>query len=309
LAFRYDEIGKRLKAFRLASGLSADEIARRIGISRTALYRFERGELAKIETLERLAELLDVSIPTLLGVGIEFIASAVAYFERLRQIEEEAEHISVLAGPLSYLLASESFDEVLKLLLAESIPHDIPDQERLQGDVQTILGILRERKTTYCKRAPAIVNLLSGLEVERLLRNGFVGKAQLPPEEQARRIALARAEIEHVVDLIQRTPIGVQIGVVRDALPQTGFQIFRQPGRKIMSLSPFRLGENTNIRVGVAMVTSAAEALVLHERAVKEIWDTALKGSEASAYLNTLLVASRSYNARRLESVDVSAEH
>jgi transcriptional regulator with XRE-family HTH domain len=38
--FRYDEIGDRLRAFRLGSGLSADEIARRLGISRTALYRF-----------------------------------------------------------------------------------------------------------------------------------------------------------------------------------------------------------------------------------------------------------------------------
>ena len=55
--FRYDEIGDRLRAFRLGSGLSADEIARRLGISRTALYRFEKGELAKIETLERLAEI------------------------------------------------------------------------------------------------------------------------------------------------------------------------------------------------------------------------------------------------------------
>jgi len=67
-AFRYDEIGQRLRAFRLASDLSADEISRRIGISRTALYRLERGELVKIETLEKLAGLLDVSIPTLLGV-------------------------------------------------------------------------------------------------------------------------------------------------------------------------------------------------------------------------------------------------
>ena len=33
-----------------ASGLSADEIASQLGISRTALYRFEKGELAKIET-------------------------------------------------------------------------------------------------------------------------------------------------------------------------------------------------------------------------------------------------------------------
>ena len=108
MAIRYDDIGHRLKAFRLGSGLSAEEVAKRIGISRTALYRFEKGEVVKIETLEKLAELLDVSLPTLLGVGVEYIASAVTYFERLRQIEETAEHIVVLAGPISYLLASDA---------------------------------------------------------------------------------------------------------------------------------------------------------------------------------------------------------
>jgi transcriptional regulator with XRE-family HTH domain len=113
MPFRFDDIGNRLKAFRLGSGLSAEEIAKRLGISRTALYRFEKGELAKIETLERLAELLAVSVPTLLGVGVEYIASAVAYFERTRQIEQDAEHIIVLAGPISYLLASEAFDQKL----------------------------------------------------------------------------------------------------------------------------------------------------------------------------------------------------
>ena len=61
MAIRFDDIGNRLRAFRLGSGLSAEEIARRIGISRTALYRFEKGELAKIETLEKLAEMLGVS--------------------------------------------------------------------------------------------------------------------------------------------------------------------------------------------------------------------------------------------------------
>src|ERR1700734_3644015 len=107
---RFDDIGNRLKAFRLGSGLSAEDIAAKLGISRTALYRFEKGELAKIETLEKLAELLDVSIPTLLGVGIEYIPSAVAYFERMRQIEQTTEQIIVLAGPISFLLASERFE-------------------------------------------------------------------------------------------------------------------------------------------------------------------------------------------------------
>jgi transcriptional regulator with XRE-family HTH domain len=291
MSFRYDEIGQRLKAFRLASGMSADEIARRIDISRTALYRFERGELAKIETLEKLAELLDVSIPTLLGVGIEYIASAVAYFERIRQLEEQAEHIVVLAGPLSYLLASDRFDELLKQLLVESVAVDLPDRDRLMADIATIIEILAARKATYRRRQPGVVNLISGIEIERLLRNGFVGKAQLPPEQQDQRRALARAEISYFADLISHAPIGMQIGVVRDALPQTGFQIFRQPDRKVLTLSPFRLGENPNVRVGVAMITSAQEALALHEKAVKEMWATALKGEAASDYLRSLIAS------------------
>src|SRR6202008_1972567 len=127
MAIRFDDIGNRWKAFRPGSGLSADEIAGRLGISRTALYRFEKGELAKIETLEKLAELLGVSIPTLLGVGGEYVASAVAYFERMRQIEETSEHIIVLAGPISYLLASDAFDRTLEQVLRESIP------EKLEG--------------------------------------------------------------------------------------------------------------------------------------------------------------------------------
>ena len=103
MTLRFDDIGNRLKAFRLGSGLSADEIANRLGISRTALYRFEKGEVAKIDTLAKLADLLDVSVPTLLGVGVEYVASAVSFFERLRQIEETTEHIVVLAGPVSFL--------------------------------------------------------------------------------------------------------------------------------------------------------------------------------------------------------------
>ena len=127
MAIRFDDIGNRLKAFRLGSGLSADEIANRLGISRTALYRFEKGELAKIETLEKLAELLSVSVPTLLGVGVEYVASAVSYFERMRQIEESSEHIIVLAGPISYLLASDAFDQALGDISPAPARHREPD--------------------------------------------------------------------------------------------------------------------------------------------------------------------------------------
>jgi transcriptional regulator with XRE-family HTH domain len=289
MALRFDDIGNRLKAFRLGSGLSADEIARRLGISRAALYRFEKGELAKIDTLEKLAELLNVSVPTLLGVGVEYLASAVSYFERLRQIEETAEHVIVLAGPISYVLASDSFDAALEGALRENIPERAGDRARALADVDEIMTILRARKDTFRRRRPAVVNLISSAEIERFLRDGLVGRQGLPEKVRRERRRQARAEVTHFARTTEEQPIGIQIGIVPDTLPHTGFQIFRQPDRQVLSLSPFRLGEQPNVRVGVAMITSAPEALALHQKAANEMWGRALKGPAAARFLRGLL--------------------
>jgi transcriptional regulator with XRE-family HTH domain len=288
MPLRFDDIGNRLKAFRLGSGLSAEEIAHRLGISRTALYRFEKGEVAKIETLENLAELLQVSVPTLLGVGVEYIASAVSYFERMRQIEETAEHIIVLAGPISYVLASDAFDAALGEVLRESVP-EIDRTDRALAQIDELMEVLRQRKQTYRRRQPAIVNLISAAEMQRFLRNGLVGRLDVPEQLRAQRRALARAEAEHFTALMENEPIGVQIGLVLDTLPHTSFQIFRQPDRQILALSPFRLGEEPNIRVGVAMITSAPEALALHEKMARELWGSALKGPPAVRFMRAMM--------------------
>jgi transcriptional regulator with XRE-family HTH domain len=293
VALRFDDIGNRLKAFRLGSGLSAEDVAKRIGISRTALYRFEKGEVVKIDTLEKLAELLQVSLPTLLGVGVEYIASAVTYFERMRQIEETAEHIIVLAGPLSYLLASDAFNAVLGQILKESIPEAIEDRARADAEVEEIMAVLTQRKDTYRRRQPAVVNLIAASEITRFLINGMVGRLDLPENLRRERRSLARAEVEHFARIMEKEPIGVQIGIVPETLPHTGFQIFRQPDRQLLSLSPFRLGEEPNVRVGVAMITSAPEALVLHHRAAEGMWQRALKGSGAAEYLRSLIARHR----------------
>ena len=289
MPFRYDEIGQRLKAYRMGSGLSADEIAKKIGISRTALYRFERGELAKIETLERLAELLSVSVPTLLGVGIEYVRSAVSYFERMRQIEETAEHIVMLSGPISFLLASDDFQATLQDVLTENITKAVHDPARARADVPKIMDILDQRKELYRRRRPTIVNLMSAFEIERFLDHGFVGRKDLPKEILVKRKALARAEIRHFAQIIEKQPIGVQIGIVPDTLPHAGFQLFRQPGRKILVTSPFRLGSEPNVRVGVAMITSAPDGITLHEEAIDEMWSRALKGRAAADCLRRLV--------------------
>jgi hypothetical protein len=149
--------------------------------------------------------------------------------------------------------------------------------------------VLKQRKACYRQRQPAIVNLISAAEMERFLRNGLVGRHDLPEALRRERRALARAEAEHFAALMQNEPIGVQIGIVLDTLPHTSFQIFRQPDRQILALSPFRLGEEPNIRVGVAMITSAPEALALHEKMARELWASALKGPAAVRFMRAMM--------------------
>ena len=53
---------------RTKNGLSQDELAKKLYVTRQAVSRWETGEtVPNIETLKRLSKLFDVSINTLLG--------------------------------------------------------------------------------------------------------------------------------------------------------------------------------------------------------------------------------------------------
>src|ERR1700731_5383080 len=113
MSMRFTEIGQQLRAYRLESGLRAEEIAARLGVSRAALYRYEKGEVIKLDTIKRLAELLKISPLSLLGIGVEYYNRPIGYFERIRQIEETAEQILQVQGAISYLTTSDAHDAAL----------------------------------------------------------------------------------------------------------------------------------------------------------------------------------------------------
>ena len=194
-----------------------------------------------------------------------------------------------LSAPISLRLASDAFVDMIEEILTENVADDAADRGRALSDIPKVMKILRERRTLFDRHRPAIVTIVSGKEIARVLKTGLVGREGLPKNILKRRRALAIQEITHLKGLLENPPIGVQIGVLRDTLPHVGFQLFRQPDRKVLVSSPFRIGGEPNIRVGVAMITSAPDALSFHDAAVDEMWGRALKAGAAAAYVSELI--------------------
>lgn len=119
--------------------------------------------------------------------------------------------------------------------------------------------------------------------------DGLIGRHDLPAAVISQRRLQARREAEYIRSMLRDQPIGIQIGIVREPVPATSFQIFRQSDRSVLAISPFRLGEQPNIRVGVALITSAPEAMTLHEDIAARLWAEALKGEDAAAYLESMI--------------------
>ena len=141
------------------------------------------------------------------------------------------------------------------------------------------------------------MNLISALDIERLLRSGFV--AFISDKDIKKRKARAEAEVEHFCHIVEKEPMGTHIGLLTGTQPHTGFQIFRTGSIRTVTISPFRLGEQPNVSLGIAMITSTEEAVSLHEKLVDQMWQAALKGKAVADYFRNLINSEQSRNRRK----------
>ena len=287
----YEELGARLRAYRIGASLQAENIADQLGVSRAAIYRLEQGKIVKIETLEKLAELLGTSIASLLGVEVEYYSTALGFFERLRQVEADAERIVAHFSPISLLLSSEHYLGHLRLMLQEALPltAEGKDISHPEAEIAQILDIVRERKSLFEQKRQNIVSLIGLRELERFLQTGMIGRLELDDKVRRQRIQAARNEVQHIADLMEQEPMHIKIALVEDAMPATAFQLLYRANRTMLTVSPFRLGEMPTIRNGVATVTAAHEPVRLYENMIDQLWKAALKGKTGAAQLRKLL--------------------
>jgi len=290
---RFTEIGQQLRAYRLESGLRAEEIAARLGVSRAALYRYEKGEVIKLDTIKRLAELLKISPLSLLGIGVEYYHRPVGYFERIRQIEESTDQVLQVDGPVSYLVTSESYDAALAAALEDIADQAGAERGQVRAGADQVLGILAARKRMYGMRKPTIISMISAGQLTRFLEAGVAGTANL--SERTRRLCrqVAAAEALNIAGLMEAEPMGLQFGLLTTAEPTGNFKILRARDRATLAVNPFRPDTLPGAPTGVAMVTAADEAITAHQRVAEGLWKEALKGATAAARLREIVAAHR----------------
>ena len=291
LTTRSVEVGRRLRAWRLAAGLSAEALGEKLNMSRATVYRLEATGVARLDTLARVAALLDMPVETLLGVGVEYVPSAIAYFERLRQVEEQSDQMFVAFGPLVYLLTSDAYDRALREAL-QAQARSRPNGKRLLGQIDQLLEILAGRKARYRARQPAITNLLSLPELVRFARFGLATEED-DDQFRARQRAMAKAELDSIAAMLEAPPIGVQIGVLFDEMPSTSFSVMRGAAATCVVVSPFRLGCGLNIWRGIATVSHDSPAIELHSHLARDLWREAVGGHRAAEFIRTRLLPHR----------------
>ena len=201
----------------------------------------------------------------------------------MRQIEEDCDQIIGLFSPISYLVTTERYDQVLHDVLREST------QDENGENIARTLSVIKARKQKFKQARPLLASIISDADIRKFLREGLQGSADLDTRTRDLRRHMALEEVRHIVDMLRNPDIGVQIGVAREPIPSTSFQIVRKAGRSVLTISPFRLGHDPNIRVGVGMITSAPEALELHEGIAERLWATSLKGREAAEHIEDLI--------------------
>ena len=286
---RFAEIGQQLRAYRLESGLRAEEIAARLGVSRAALYRYEKGEVIKLDTVKRLAELLKVSPLSLLGIGVEYYSRSVGYFERIRQVEETADQILQAFGPACYLTTSDAFDAALGDCLSEVAAQAGADRPSVRTTVDQVLTLLGARKRLYNQRKPGIIAILSASSVRSFLEQGMLGGVTLSEPLRAHCRKVAAGEMKHIADMMETEPMGLQFGLLATAEPSSGFVILRARDRATLAVNPFRADSQVTSQTGVAMITGADEAVGAHQRVAEAMWRDALKGGAAAARVREMI--------------------
>lgn len=108
-------VGERMKARRKSLGISADKVAETLGVSRSTIFRYEKGDIDKVpsEKLEPIARVLKTSVGYLMGwVEDPSISTSGRFTEPNAELSEDEMALVEL-----YRRANEDDRQAVRLIL------------------------------------------------------------------------------------------------------------------------------------------------------------------------------------------------
>lgn len=69
-------------------------------------------------------------------------------------------------------------------MLMEGLPEQLPNRKKAQAEIESLISILSERRTTISRGGPSFAGIIGATQVRRLLRTGLIGTYDLPKAER-----------------------------------------------------------------------------------------------------------------------------
>lgn len=140
------DIGAKLKQRRLDEKMSAEELAKRLGVSKTTIYRYEKGEIAKVptETLEKISKILNTSPAYFMGwsetsdINVN-VSEIISIYNKLKQPRQE----KVLDFANKQLAEQEQENNITSIFTKREDDDEYID-DHVQGLVAAGRGVFQE---------------------------------------------------------------------------------------------------------------------------------------------------------------------
>lgn len=183
------EISERIKRRRQALGMKAEDLAEKIGVARSTIFRYEKGEIegASLETLVQIADALRCTPTYLMG------------------LEE--------AG------VSERTDEVKRMTMGEIIKSLREEKGLSQQELGDVIGI---QKAAVHKYESGMVHNMKRANIKKLADYFGVSPSYLMGWEEAEELEKLPVPVEDVrIPILGTVPAGVPVTAVEDVIGYT----------------------------------------------------------------------------------------
>ena len=161
-------IGQQIKKFRMAKGITQEQLGQLVGVTTQAVSKWERGGTPDAELLPKLSEVLSVSIDTLFGMGDENLALTIA--RRINAMNDDEAY--PFAFNICWAIVHGMMHDVV---MPENLTNDCIDRMTYdENEMEYLSKIMRDQGICIARTSRGLNSFFLLKEPKDGLRNFFV---------------------------------------------------------------------------------------------------------------------------------------